>query len=139
MNERRADQSRSDDVRADQARWEELAPVIDAALAELAERDRRSILLRYFCGKGVPEVAAALNVSHEAAKKRLTRGLEKLRKRLASRGVVVTTTLLMTALMAMTTPGFSQNWPDRPIQLVTGSNPGGPADVLPRIVTNAMR
>src|SRR5262249_52367164 len=47
-----------------------------------------------------PEVAAALHVNEPAAKKRITRALDKLRKFFARRGVVVTATAIAGAMSA---------------------------------------
>jgi hypothetical protein len=44
--------------------------------------DRRAVLLRYFEGRPIRDVADALNVSEAAAKQRLSRSVEKLRHRL---------------------------------------------------------
>jgi len=80
------------------ADWDEIQPTIDAALSELTENDRAAILLRYMDGKTVGQVASALTVSEDAAKKRIHRALEKLRALLVARGVPVTLERLASAL-----------------------------------------
>src|SRR5258706_736406 len=60
--------------------------VVDRALARLAPQERDAILLRFFEGRSFREVGAALNISEEAAKKRVWRGIEKLRQMLTHRG-----------------------------------------------------
>src|SRR5436853_314849 len=40
--------------------WEDLAPHLDAALGELSEADRNSLLLRYFEHKSAREIAQTL-------------------------------------------------------------------------------
>lgn len=60
--------------------WASLAPHLDAALARLREGDRAAIVLRYFEDKSMQEVAAELGVSEAAAKQRVFRAVEKLRK-----------------------------------------------------------
>jgi RNA polymerase sigma factor (sigma-70 family) len=67
--------------------WEEIAPHLDAALADLSGPDRDSVLLRYFENKTAQEVAAILGISAEAAQKRVGRAVEKLRENFAKRGV----------------------------------------------------
>jgi len=67
--------------------WEQVAPLLDAALDELSEPDRDALLLRYFERKSAREMAQTLGVSDEAAQKRVTRALERLRELLARRGV----------------------------------------------------
>src|SRR5215469_5719556 len=60
--------------------WERLAPVLDEAMALLNETDRAALVLRFFENKTAPEIADALQLKEEAAQKRITRALEKLRK-----------------------------------------------------------
>jgi RNA polymerase sigma factor (sigma-70 family) len=74
--------------------WNSLQPVIDSALDELPAADRVSIVLRFFQQASFREVAAALGVSEDAARMRTDRALQKLRKRLAARGVTSTAAAL---------------------------------------------
>jgi len=67
--------------------WEKLRPLLDDALQALGERDREAVLLRYFEQRSFGEVGAALGISGEAARKRVERGVEKLRGVLAKRGI----------------------------------------------------
>ena len=69
--------------------WEHLAPQLDHALGELNDADRHTLLLRYFERKSTPEIARHLGISEEAAQKRAARALDRLRDRLARRGVTV--------------------------------------------------
>ena len=50
-----------------------------AALAELPRRQREAVVLRHLAGLPEQEVAAALGVSHNTAKKHLQRGMARLR------------------------------------------------------------
>jgi RNA polymerase sigma factor (sigma-70 family) len=81
-----------------EAPWEKLAPVLDDALARLGRKDRDTVLLRYFEGRSVAEVAAALQVTEPAVKKRITRALEKLRKFFTKRGIAISSTVLAGAI-----------------------------------------
>jgi RNA polymerase sigma factor (sigma-70 family) len=67
--------------------WAQVAPYLDAALGELSESDRDAILLRYFEGKSAQAMAQALGVGEEAAQKRVSRAVERLRQAFARRGV----------------------------------------------------
>ncbi|MFT3780765.1 MAG: sigma-70 family RNA polymerase sigma factor [Nibricoccus sp.] len=78
--------------------WEELRPVIDEAMHELAEKDRTALLLRFFEDRSFAEVGAAVGVAENAARMRVDRALEKLRSRLASRRVTSTAVALGIAL-----------------------------------------
>lgn len=74
---------------APHASWEEIAPYLDAGLSELSAPDRDAVLLRYFQKKSAQEIAALLGVSAEAAQKRVSRGVERLREFFAQHGVSV--------------------------------------------------
>jgi RNA polymerase sigma factor (sigma-70 family) len=71
--------------------WKQIAPLLDAAMAGLNETDRHAVVLRFFDGKSMNEVGAALGANEDAAKKRVGRALEKLQKYFARRGVHSTT------------------------------------------------
>lgn len=76
-----------------EAPWAEIAPQLDAAIGELAGPDRDAIILRYFENKPAQEMAATLGISAEAAQKRVSRAVEKLRTNFAKRGITVGTGL----------------------------------------------
>jgi RNA polymerase sigma factor (sigma-70 family) len=71
--------------------WTQIAPLLDAAMAGLNETDRHAVVLRFFDGKSMGEIGAALGANEDAAKKRVGRALEKLQKYFARRGVHSTT------------------------------------------------
>ena len=72
-----------------EAVWEQVAPLLDAALGELTEPDRDALLLRYFEKKTAREMALTLGVSDEAAQKRVSRAVERVRGFFARHGVTV--------------------------------------------------
>jgi RNA polymerase sigma factor (sigma-70 family) len=80
--------------------WTRIAPLLDAALAQLGQKDHDAIVLRFFQNKSLHEIGAALGASEDAAKKRVSRALERLRKLFAKRGVVSTTSILAGAISA---------------------------------------
>jgi RNA polymerase sigma factor (sigma-70 family) len=67
--------------------WRQIAPLLDDAMGRLGEKDRNAIVLRFFENKNLSEVGAALGASEDAAKMRVNRALEKLRKFFTKRGV----------------------------------------------------
>ena len=69
--------------------WEQIAPLLDEALAHLSQADRNAVLLRYFEQKNLAEVGAALGASEEAARKRVSRAVEKLRAFFVRHGSVM--------------------------------------------------
>ncbi|TAK90470.1 MAG: sigma-70 family RNA polymerase sigma factor, partial [Verrucomicrobia bacterium] len=80
--------------------WSDIAPHLDAALGELSEPDRDSLLLRYFERKSAREMAQTLGISDEAAQKRVTRAVERLREFFAKRGVTVGASGLVVVISA---------------------------------------
>jgi RNA polymerase sigma factor (sigma-70 family) len=80
--------------------WTQLAPMLDDAMAELGEKDRSALVLRFFENKTAREIAGALRVAEPAAQKRVLRALDKLRAIIARRGVVFTTTIIAGAISA---------------------------------------
>jgi uncharacterized protein (TIGR03435 family) len=78
--------------------WMHIAPLLDAAMARLNETDRHAVVLRFFDGKSLREVGAALGANEDAAKKRVSRALEKLRTFFAKRGVSSTTAIIAGAI-----------------------------------------
>lgn len=80
--------------------WLQIAPLLDAAIAGLAEKDRHAIVLRFFQNKSLRETGAALGASEEAAKKRVNRALEKLRTYFFRHGVTSTTATIAGAISA---------------------------------------
>jgi len=76
------------------AAWQELRPVIDDAMHELGENDRAVVLLRFFEGRSFAEVGAVVGATENAARMRVERALEKLRGRLARRGITSTAAAL---------------------------------------------
>ena len=80
--------------------WMQMAPLLDDALSRLGERDRNAIVLRFFENKSLREVGVAMGASESAAKMRVNRGLEKLRKIFSKRGVTLTGALIGSAIAA---------------------------------------
>ncbi len=78
--------------------WERLRPVIDEVLEGLDQRDREAILVRFFEGRPFAEMGATLRISQDAARMRVDRALEKLRKKLERRGIPSASVALAVAL-----------------------------------------
>lgn len=84
--------------------WARLAPIIDDALHQLGTTDRDALLLRFVEGRSLREVGTALGVTEEAAKKRVTRAIEKLRLILGRGGVAATAAALGASLSGHAAP-----------------------------------
>ncbi len=92
-------------LNAPEQTWPRLTPAIDEALARLGDRDRDAVLLRFFENKSHKETAAALGVHEEAARKRVDRAVEKLRRFFADRGFRISAAVLASALAAHAVQG----------------------------------
>lgn len=84
--------------------WQHIAPQLDAALSDLAAADRDAILLRYFENKSAQQMADLLGISPEAAQKRVTRAVERLKEKLERRGVPTAAGSLAAAIAAFAAP-----------------------------------
>lgn len=73
---------------APSGKWEQAAPHLDDALSRLGEKDRATVLLRYFEGKSLHEVGEALGCTEEAARKRVDRAVDRLRSHLKERNAL---------------------------------------------------
>jgi RNA polymerase sigma factor (sigma-70 family) len=78
--------------------WAPMAPLVDAAMGKLNENDRHAVVLRFFYGKSLKEVGAALGGSEGAARVRLHRAVEKLRVFFLKRGIASTTATIEGAI-----------------------------------------
>ncbi len=84
----------------DEAIWQHLVPHLDKCLAELGDKDRQAVLLRFFEQKSFLEVGLALGTNEDAATKRARRAVEKLRLSFMKRGVVLSTAAIAGLLSA---------------------------------------
>jgi RNA polymerase sigma factor (sigma-70 family) len=80
--------------------WEQMAPVLDEALAGLGEKDRHAVLLRFFEKKSFVEIGVALGGNENSARVRVVRAVEKLRGFFRRRGVAVSAVALGSALVS---------------------------------------
>src|ERR1035437_7378666 len=69
--------------------WTQIEPLLDDAMDALDETDRSAILLRYFENKTLREVGEALGTSEDAAQKRVSRAVERLREFFSKRNVTI--------------------------------------------------
>ena len=97
---RREQEAARDMTREDRgnALWDEIEPFLDDALAALGRTEREAVLLRLFEGHSLAETGAALGLSEEAARKRVSRALDKVRHRLQAVGVIVSAAALAALL-----------------------------------------
>jgi RNA polymerase sigma factor (sigma-70 family) len=67
--------------------WAQITPLLDAGMGGLNEVERHAIVLRFFDGKSMKDVGAALGRSEDAAKMRVNRAVAKLQKFFQKRGI----------------------------------------------------
>jgi uncharacterized protein (TIGR03435 family) len=80
--------------------WNQIAPLLDGAMEKLGQKDHDALVLRFFENKNFAEVGANLGASEDAAKMRVNRALEKLRKFFTKRGVSSTTAIIAGVISA---------------------------------------
>lgn len=105
--EQRAAEVMQQQPKGEDAAWSEIEPLLNRSLAALKEGERQCVLLRFFQGLSFAEAGAALGLSEEAARKRLTRALEKMRRFFEKGGVIapgVTLAALLSAHAAKAAP-----------------------------------
>lgn len=69
--------------------WEQIRPALDEALDSLGDEDRDAVLLRYFKNHDLRTVGTVLGITDDAAQKRVSRAVERLREFFAKRGVSI--------------------------------------------------
>ena len=75
-----------------------LAPYLDEAMDALDPVDQGAVALRFFEGKSLRDVGQALGMSDDAAQKRVTRAVDKLRSYFARKGLATSSALVASAL-----------------------------------------
>ena len=80
--------------------WSQIEPLLDEAMNGLGTADRNAILLRFFEGRSLREVGQALGLSEDAAQKRVSRAVDRLREFLSKQGLTVGASGFIAALSA---------------------------------------
>ena len=80
--------------------WTDIAPLLHIAMAQLGEKDHSAIVLRFFEGKDLKQVGAALGVSENTAKTRVSRATDKLRRFFSRRGITFSAAVIAGAISA---------------------------------------
>ena len=78
--------------------WENIEPLLNQGLDNLVEKDRAAILLRFFRGLSMSEVADRLGTSEAAAKMRVGRAVERLRTFFSQHGIACSAAALLVLL-----------------------------------------
>jgi RNA polymerase sigma factor (sigma-70 family) len=88
------------DMNAHPSLWSQIEPLLEEAMENLDPVERTAILLRYFDQRSLREVGQTLGTSEDAAQKRVSRAVERLREFFSQRGVTVGASALALALSA---------------------------------------
>jgi RNA polymerase sigma factor (sigma-70 family) len=114
--------------------WKQVRPLIDSGLDALPGADREAVLLHYFQGASHAQVGSILGVSENAAAKRVSRAMTKLRRFFARKNIVLSVPFLTGLLSARSIEAASQNLSSSCVSLaVAGADTavaGAPASLI---------
>jgi RNA polymerase sigma factor (sigma-70 family) len=120
----------------------EMSAGLDVALAQLGERDRDALLMRYMRAQSMAEVGRAMGISEDAATKRVHRALVKVRRSLLRKNVNVTETgipsLLAAQHLATAPSGMAAHVGATALGAAHGVVSSGAAFVLAKSVASAV-
>ncbi|MBI3850459.1 MAG: sigma-70 family RNA polymerase sigma factor [Verrucomicrobia bacterium] len=88
------------DMDANTTAWNEIEPLLDEGMHSLEESDRAALLLRYFENKSLREVGQFFGASEDAAQKRVSRAVDRLREFFTRRGVTIGASSLVVMISA---------------------------------------
>lgn len=114
------------------------ASVIEEELHRLSNADQELLALHYLESHPMPQVAERLGISLAASRKRLTRALDRLRTRLARRGIVTNAAAIMGTMSGIATAADVQA-ANAIGSLVVAGGKGGEAFSLASEVLHAMK
>ncbi|MEO6569137.1 MAG: sigma-70 family RNA polymerase sigma factor, partial [Opitutaceae bacterium] len=78
--------------------WERVKPVLNAVVNDLGHADRDAVLLRFYQQRSLREIGESLQLTEDAAQKRVERALQTMRAALAKRGITSTSAALAALL-----------------------------------------
>ena len=82
--------------------WSRVAPLLDTAIDQLRENDRIVVLMRFVERRSFAEIGKSVRLSEDAARMRVDRSLDKLRRTLARQGISSSSAALAMAMAAQT-------------------------------------
>jgi RNA polymerase sigma factor (sigma-70 family) len=91
---------RPEQASSEDSSWTALAPLLDSAVAGLSKSDRQAVVLRFYSQKEFADIAAELNTTEAAARKRIERAVGKLRNVFAMAGINLTPLVLSDTLFS---------------------------------------
>ena len=124
---------------ADEVLWDQLAPYLDQAVAALSEADRSAVLLRFYERMPLRQVGEKLGVSEDAAKKRVSRAVERMREFLGGRGVRLTEVALAAVLAEKTVQTASATLAGAVIKISMATTSASASTMLPQLARETLR
>jgi RNA polymerase sigma factor (sigma-70 family) len=85
-------------IQEDLLEWADLEPLVDELVGTLNAGDRQAILLQFYERKPLSDIARALGVSNDAARKRIERALRRLRDLAGKRGLVTSVSAIASTM-----------------------------------------
>jgi RNA polymerase sigma factor (sigma-70 family) len=119
--------------------WQQLAPHLDQAVAALSEADRAAILLRFYERMPMRKIGLKLGVSEEAAKKRISRSLERMRTFLGRRGVKLDATTVAAVMAEKTVHTAPVGLGCGVVKLSLAASATSGAGVVPELARETLR
>lgn len=129
-HERKAGEVMRDAVSSGEG-WSRIEPDLDAAVAELGARDREAVVLRFFRQLSLKDVGAALGVSEDAAKVRVSRAVAKLRNLLGVSTPAATLAVFLTDNSIQAAPAALAH-------LIVSATCGGAASTLAQTIAKGV-
>lgn len=80
--------------------WMQISPSLDEAMNKLGQTDHDAIVLRFFENKSLAEVGQALGTTEGAAKMRVNRALDRLRKLFTKKGIALSAAAIAAGMTA---------------------------------------
>lgn len=114
--------------------WSDVKPLLDRFMVALGESDRAALLVRFFENQSLKAVGQALGVSEDAAQKRVSRAIDKLRSQFLKNGVSLSSPMLATLL----SENAVQSAPIELTSLVTKACLSGSATTVSTIVMTSI-
>jgi RNA polymerase sigma factor (sigma-70 family) len=99
QREETAAMMRPEQISAEDNAWTEIAPLLEAQMQRLRKKDRQAILLRFYAQREFADVAAELQTTESAARKRVERAVQKLHQLFAAQDIHHSSELLGSALL----------------------------------------
>ncbi|MFI5381412.1 MAG: RNA polymerase sigma factor [Tepidisphaerales bacterium] len=107
-------------TRHEEAAWEEIVPILDEAVSCLSVDDRQAVLLRFYENHSMAAIGQRLGISEEAAKKRVSRAVDKLRGILSRQGAAIASAMLLGLLLVRSAVAMPKELAATVVSICTG-------------------